>query len=452
MSLGEEPDEPNTGDERHAAGEPAETSSPLAVIISGDGSATIDGVPVPVVGEEPVDTAILDTLHGYARSRNAPVAATISDPGEGYVVIVEVAPDGSSRLLEQHEEEPDADETREFAVSGPYPGPSGLETDALDMPGALDAPDGTGIPDIGDIDDEPDPTSRPVQPALTTPASVPAPSPDLDRGSSRRKQLDQSDDEYEPPGLLKRPLFVGAAGIALAAVVVVPLMMIATPGGGAEKGRATGAAQSPSAPSDSASTSTSPSASRSSSASPSASRSPSASPSASKSTPPKPTEIPKTEVDPETHKGAVFINNKYDFCVDLPGPGNIAPDTKVQDAACERDDNQEWVLNRVSQGGDSADLYLIRNTRSGLCLDLPYYGPAPAGKRVGVFHCDGSKEDNQLWRLHKRSGGGYWIRNSKSGDMCLDVARTSKEGTKNAVVMISKCDEAGDQQWGFFTS
>ncbi|MEU0844877.1 hypothetical protein ABZ370_36150 [Streptomyces sp. NPDC005962] len=51
------------------------------MIISGDGSATADGVPLPVVGEEPVDTAILDTLHGYARSRNAPVTATISDPG-----------------------------------------------------------------------------------------------------------------------------------------------------------------------------------------------------------------------------------------------------------------------------------------------------------------------------------------------------------------------------------
>ncbi|WP_413102861.1 RICIN domain-containing protein [Streptomyces sp. Inha503] len=454
MSLGEEPDKPKTGDERHAAGEPAdldepesigeppETSSPLAVIISGDGSASIDGVPVPVVGEEQVDTAILDTLHGYARGRNAPVTATISDPSEGYVVIVEVAPDGSSRLLEQHGEEPDGDETREFAGPGAYPGPSGVEAGPPDAPDASDVPHVSDLPDVGDVDefddfgDEPVSTPGPAQPALTTPA----PSPGLDRKPIRRRQLDQSDDEYESPGLLKRPLFVGVAGVALAAVVVVPLIVIGSSGGGGERNLATGGTES--------AEKSPPTPSKSASPSPSSSRSSSPSPSASPSAPPKPTDAPKAAVDPRTYKGGMLIKNKkYGLCVDLPGSGKSAPDTEVKDATCKSDDNQGWVLNVVSQGGGRADQYLIRNTKSDLCLDLPGNGSASEGAQMGMSNCNNSKEkDNQLWWLGKRSDDSYRLRNQKSR-LCLTTEKSA-----NSKVTISKCGEAEDQEWSFVES
>ncbi|MEY7978265.1 hypothetical protein AB8O53_18330, partial [Streptomyces pilosus] len=77
----------------------------FAVVISADGSASIDGQPVPVAEGEALDAAILDALHAHAGRRNTTVTASISDPSADYVALVEVAPDGSSRLVEQPAED-----------------------------------------------------------------------------------------------------------------------------------------------------------------------------------------------------------------------------------------------------------------------------------------------------------------------------------------------------------
>ncbi|MFD3825798.1 hypothetical protein ACFWUX_26680, partial [Streptomyces sp. NPDC058625] len=101
---GEEADEPVAGGEHAGSGRPPEPSPHFTVVISGDGSAAINGEPVPVAEGETVDAAILDTLHGHARDRDITVTAAISDPAAGYVAFVEVSPDGSSSLLEQQQE------------------------------------------------------------------------------------------------------------------------------------------------------------------------------------------------------------------------------------------------------------------------------------------------------------------------------------------------------------
>ncbi|MFJ6570683.1 hypothetical protein ACIQNU_25040 [Streptomyces sp. NPDC091292] len=118
MNRGEEPDGSAMADDHATAGESVDLSKPdtageasaepatrFAVVISGDGSATIDGAPVPVPDGMTVDAAILDTLHGHASDLGTPVTAQISDPGAGYVACVEVAPDGSSSLLDPAEAE-----------------------------------------------------------------------------------------------------------------------------------------------------------------------------------------------------------------------------------------------------------------------------------------------------------------------------------------------------------
>ncbi|MEU9338160.1 hypothetical protein AB0D49_34260 [Streptomyces sp. NPDC048290] len=91
MSRGEEFDEPIMGDDH------------FAVVIAGDGSATIDGGPVTIEAGQTADAAVLDALHDRAHARGGTVTATISDPSAAYVAHIEVAPDGSSRLLEQRE-------------------------------------------------------------------------------------------------------------------------------------------------------------------------------------------------------------------------------------------------------------------------------------------------------------------------------------------------------------
>ncbi|MDQ0772871.1 hypothetical protein QF026_001337 [Streptomyces aurantiacus] len=134
MSLSEERDKPNVEGEYPASGEPMDRNkqdpaggsldpAPLPVVVSPDGSVAIDGVPVPLVGGEAVDVAILDTLHGYARSRNSPVRAAISDPSADYVAIVQVEPDGSSRLVEQHQEKVAGDARANAGID--FTGPQG---------------------------------------------------------------------------------------------------------------------------------------------------------------------------------------------------------------------------------------------------------------------------------------------------------------------------------------
>ncbi|WBB58504.1 RICIN domain-containing protein [Streptomyces sp. WMMC500] len=498
MSVSEEPGgpgEPVGPGKAVSGGEPSEASRPIAVIISGDGSAEIDGVPVPVVGEEPVDVAILDTLHGYAHARDSAVIATISDPAAGYVAVVEVAPDGSSRLLEQHGQGADED-----GASGPggYSAPAGLDAEVPDFP------------DVGYVGDEKGLPSQSVPPALAPPPD-PGPGPDEDsgrgfgRGSGRgfgrgsgggfgggfgrRGQQSQSDDEYRAPGLLKRPVFVGAAGVAVAAVILIPLIALGSSGGGEELNQSAATQEpdgrpttqlNPGVPDPTFPGTSSPSSSPSPSDSPSGSKKPKPEetkkpkPKGTKDSPEtagpekteepeetaeprsKPPAGPSTGADPRVPKDEIVIRNKkYGLCLDLPGTGKSTPETRTRDAGCKPsgDDNQRWVLDLVDKGAGTrgADLYVVRNAESGLCLDLPGRGPGQVGWSIQVYDCLDSAKDNQRWWLHRRPNGTYWIRNQKSGDMCLDVARKSKKDP-HAKVTLYGCSDLDDHQWNFLTN
>ncbi|MFJ3892786.1 hypothetical protein [Streptomyces sp. NPDC090083] len=271
MSRGEEDeaDAPSTGDEHAGPEEPLDLSKPEsageppapparhAVVISGDGSAAIDGEPVPVAEGESVDAAILDRLQAYARDLDAHVTATISDPSAGYVAFVEVAPDGSSSLLEQQEEPQAQLEDREPSLAPAEavgPGMAGLDgADAFDSgedddgdddgeeDGEEDADEGLDQDLDDDLDEDEDldesldggfdveAYSREQQGRLTGPPPPPPPAtpvvrlgPKAAAGSGRR----QSDDEYKSPGLLHKPLVVGPVAIGVAALVIVPLVIL----------------------------------------------------------------------------------------------------------------------------------------------------------------------------------------------------------------------------------
>ncbi|MFD9326776.1 hypothetical protein [Streptomyces sp. NPDC060065] len=101
------------------------------VYISGEGLAEIDGRPlVPAPGQS-VHEAVLDQLQRYAEERDAAVDATVNDgPGAAHFVL-QVSPDGSSRVL---------------------------------MPGEAPAPEHEAAPAV-----------TPSVPAVTPPASVVAP-------------------------------------------------------------------------------------------------------------------------------------------------------------------------------------------------------------------------------------------------------------------------------------
>jgi hypothetical protein len=266
MSRSEETDEPTGGAHQavsaesvdlvkpEPAGEKSEPGPRFAVVISGNGSALIDGEPVPAMEGVSVDAAILDALHGYARDRNTTVTATISDPSAGYVALVEVAPDGSSSLLEQQEQPPEQDE---HAIPPIPPEPSEADLADADDEAAAAADAAAADADAADEDaaDEDDglddeayegerqrrwlPAGLPSLPSIprpslslsSTPTSGPTPSPGPSPTPKivRRTGSRQSDDEYVSRGLLHKPLVVGPVALGVAALIVVPLVIV---GGG----------------------------------------------------------------------------------------------------------------------------------------------------------------------------------------------------------------------------
>jgi hypothetical protein len=90
----------------------------VEVLIRRDGSALVNGAPFPVPDGEPVHVAVLDAMHRGAQARGEPVQAAILDRQEGYVTRVEVAPDGSSRIL-QHERQEEQYEPEPGPAAGP---------------------------------------------------------------------------------------------------------------------------------------------------------------------------------------------------------------------------------------------------------------------------------------------------------------------------------------------
>lgn len=69
------------------------------VHISDEGFAGIDGEPLVLDAGRSVHEAVLDRLRRYAEQRGAPVEATVNDgPGTTHFVL-QVAPDGSSRVI-----------------------------------------------------------------------------------------------------------------------------------------------------------------------------------------------------------------------------------------------------------------------------------------------------------------------------------------------------------------
>ncbi|MFI2350833.1 hypothetical protein ACH492_28155 [Streptomyces sp. NPDC019443] len=78
------------------------TASHFDVFISRHGTVMLDGEPVPAdAAGQTVYSAVLDALQRRALTLGAPVGATILDRLNGRATRVEVAPDGSSRLLDE---------------------------------------------------------------------------------------------------------------------------------------------------------------------------------------------------------------------------------------------------------------------------------------------------------------------------------------------------------------
>ncbi|GLZ16337.1 hypothetical protein Acsp04_65720 [Actinomadura sp. NBRC 104425] len=209
--------------------------------------------------------------------------------------------------------------------------------------------------------------------------------------------------------------------------------------------------------------------------SPTASKSPTASPSRSRTRSPqqKPATTPRTTGSAAKAKAAkpaatsrfptgpkfstttnVLIRNVMTgLCADVPGYGNGKLDGPVEQYNCDgtKNDNQLWdlVVNQKGAGPNGVDLFTIRNSKDGLCMDLPDYGRPVKTAQVTEWHCNPGSGDNQMWYLDKKKDGQFWIRNHSSGGLCLDVAGVKGSGGPAAKLTLYPCTIEGDHLWSF---
>ncbi|MFD7064635.1 hypothetical protein [Streptomyces sp. NPDC059906] len=237
MSLDDEPirdghhaeptEEPAYMSEQEPPREVLDQSGHFSVVVSDDGSATLNGQPVPVAEGEPAHAAILDILHNIASDLGESVTAAISDPGAEYTALVEISPDGSSRLLDQEEPAPEAEPPPAPVVS---PGTSSERYEDEEDPASAPYKDGI-VPSPDDGPDREEPRAAPSFLGIRRPGS-----PDGVRGAR------QSGDEYKHQSLLNKPFVMGPAALVAAAIVIVPILVLGSDGsdedGGARKAEA----------------------------------------------------------------------------------------------------------------------------------------------------------------------------------------------------------------------
>jgi hypothetical protein len=155
-----------------------------------------------------------------------------------------------------------------------------------------------------------------------------------------------------------------------------------------------------------------------------------------------------------------IMNNATYQCADLPDYGAPTLNDTLEQYQCAygSQDNQMWYLQQQGTAPDGEPLYWIRNALgSHLCLDLPGYGAVPVGSRVYTFTCTTpASNDNQQWEIpfvrSSTSGGlGVLIRNYRTG-LCLDVsgwASDNSDRSPDALLTAYPCSSPTWANHGF---
>ncbi|MFE7122413.1 RICIN domain-containing protein [Streptomyces sp. NPDC057654] len=147
----------------------------------------------------------------------------------------------------------------------------------------------------------------------------------------------------------------------------------------------------------------------------------------------------------------VLLHNRATgLCANLPGYGKGSVNGPVNEYHCRAggSDNQMWNLKPVHRKGPGeVNLFVIRNIKDGLCMDLPGYAAKPVGAKVSEYRCDESARDNQTWYIWPGHDNHYQIRNGKSGGRCLGVSGGPGAGL-DARLELRSCGTA-DTDWSW---
>ncbi|MFJ9622135.1 ricin-type beta-trefoil lectin domain protein [Streptomyces sp. NPDC101181] len=141
-------------------------------------------------------------------------------------------------------------------------------------------------------------------------------------------------------------------------------------------------------------------------------------------------------------------NSKNGLCVDVP-PGKTGGRFMQHTCKPSAEDNQIFDLKVVDKAGgpQGSSLFLIKNRKSGLCLDVAYFTTVKPGSPIQEYRCDETRKDNHLWWIEPNEHG-HRIRNMVSNNMCMGVA--GGDGSKIAALMqLQTCSDKAlsTQRW-----
>lgn len=161
---------------------------------------------------------------------------------------------------------------------------------------------------------------------------------------------------------------------------------------------------------------------------------------------------PLVATDISYSQNKVLRNGKTGMCADLPASGKGKVGGPVNQDHCETTskDNQLWSFDVKLKGGgpSGSNLFVIRNTKDSLCMDLPGKGVVNGSTGLIEGMCDGGKGDNQLWWLESRGSGTYWIHNYANDSKCLEIwGSAGGGGWVDSRLDLASCSTKDDHEW-----
>lgn len=161
-------------------------------------------------------------------------------------------------------------------------------------------------------------------------------------------------------------------------------------------------------------------------------------------------EVKKAVVPAVTDRSGVLLKNvATGMCADVPyyGPGKVGK--PVNHYFCDGSDGDNQLWNMRVHVGDTGPggkkLVIFSNVKDGLCLDMPDRGPKPVGTTIKEAGCHNSMDDNQLWWLEPSGADVFKIHNVLSNDQCLQSQGQAVK-KPNQRLIIGSCAES-DARW-----
>ncbi|WP_433260755.1 RICIN domain-containing protein [Actinosynnema sp. CS-041913] len=146
---------------------------------------------------------------------------------------------------------------------------------------------------------------------------------------------------------------------------------------------------------------------------------------------------------PAVNADQLLVNVRTGLCADVPGFGPGTIDGPVNQWYCNPGpgDNQLWRLLPYPDG-----TYAIQNVKDGYCMDVPAFGAVPATTKISQYHCVLGPSDNQMFSL-EWVGNGWRFHHVKDPALCLDVDGLNGSGGPDARLTLWHCSLTDDHVW-----